>query len=53
MPAGLLSANGDIIRSEVQYTYNSPVSDFIKVPLAFNEVFYLAPRQSPSIPNSC
>ena len=49
MPAGLLGANGDIIRSEVQYTYTSPVSDFIKVPLVFNETFYLSPRQSTSV----
>jgi Flp pilus assembly protein TadG len=49
VPAGLLAANGDIIRSEVQYTYASPVADFIKTPVTFNEVFYLAPRQSAAV----
>jgi len=49
VPAGLLPANGDIIRSEVQYTYSSPVSDFIKTPLVFNETFYLVPRQSAAV----
>jgi Flp pilus assembly protein TadG len=49
MPAGLLAANATIIRSEVQYTYSSPVSDFIKTPLTFNETFYLVPRQSAAV----
>ena len=49
VPAGLLAANGDVIRSEVQYTYTSPVSDFVKTPLTFNETFYLIPRQSAAV----
>ena len=49
VPAGLLAANASIIRSEVQYTYTSPVSDFIKTPLTFNETFYLVPRQSTTV----
>jgi Flp pilus assembly protein TadG len=49
LPAGLLAANASIIRSEVQYTYSSPVSDFIKTPLTFNETFYLVPRQSATV----
>jgi Flp pilus assembly protein TadG len=49
VPAGLLAANGDVIRSEVQYTYSSPLSDFIAMPLIFNETFYLAPRESAAV----
>jgi Flp pilus assembly protein TadG len=49
VPSGLIGPNGDIIKSEVQYTYASPVADFIKTPVTFNEVFYLAPRQSAAV----
>jgi Flp pilus assembly protein TadG len=49
VPTGIVAAGGSVIRSEASYTYSSPVSDFIPVPLTFNEVFYLAPRQSTSV----
>jgi len=49
VPSGIVAANGSVIRSEASYTYSSPVSDFIPAPLTFNEVFYLAPRQSTSV----
>ena len=49
VPSGIVAASGSVIRSEASYTYSSPVSDFIPVPLTFNEVFYLAPRQSTSV----
>jgi len=49
VPSGIVAANGSVVRSEASYTYTSPVSDFIPVPLTFNEVFYMAPRQSTSV----
>jgi Flp pilus assembly protein TadG len=49
VPSGVVAANGSIIKSEASYTYSSPVSDFIPAPLTFNQVFYLAPRESTSV----
>jgi len=49
VPAGVVAAGGSVIKSEASYTYTSPVSDFIPLPLTFNEVFYLAPRQSTAV----
>ena len=49
VPSGIVAASGSVIKSEASYTYSSPVSDFIPVPLTFNEVFYLAPRQSTTV----
>ncbi len=49
VPAGIVAANGSVILSEATYTYTSPVSDFIPVPMSFYEEFYLAPRQSTSV----
>ena len=49
VPSGIVAASGSVIKSEASYTYTSPVSDFIPVPLTFNEVFYLAPRESTSV----
>jgi len=49
VPSGIVAANGSVILSEAAYTYTSPVSDFIPVPMSFYEKFYLAPRQSTSV----
>ncbi len=49
VPTGIVANSGSVIKSEASYTYSSPVSDFIPVPMTFNEVFYLAPRQSTSV----
>lgn len=49
VPSGIVAAGGSVIKSEANYTYTSPVSDFIPLPLTFTEVFYLAPRQSTSV----
>ena len=49
VPAGIVAASGSVIKSEASYTYTSPVSDFIPVPMTFNQVFYLAPRESTSV----
>ena len=49
VPSGIVAANGSVILSEAAYTYTSPVSDFIPVPMSFYEKFYLAPRQSASV----
>ena len=49
VPAGIVAANGSVVKSEASYTYTSPVSDFIPAPLTFNEVFYMSPRESTSV----
>ena len=49
VPSGIVAAGGSVILSEASYTYTSPVSDFIPVPMNFYEKFYLAPRQSTSV----
>ena len=49
VPSGIVAAGGSVILSEASYTYTSPVSDFIPVPMSFYEKFYLAPRQSASV----
>ena len=49
VPTGVVAAGASVIKSEASYTYTSPVSDFIPLPLTFNEVFYLAPRQSTTV----
>jgi Flp pilus assembly protein TadG len=49
VPSGIVAANGSVILSEASYTYTSPVSDFIPVPMNFYEKFYLAPRESTSV----
>jgi Flp pilus assembly protein TadG len=50
--AGLTSASSSIIYSETRYTYTSPVSVVVKVPLTFNGLYWLSPRQVTSIPCS-
>jgi len=49
VPSGIVAAGGSVILAEASYTYTSPVSDFIPVPMSFYERFYLAPRQSTSV----
>ena len=50
VPAGLIQANGSVIKSETIYTYTSPVAVVVKTAIPFNATFYLSPRQTTVIP---
>ncbi|HYE47587.1 MAG TPA: TadE/TadG family type IV pilus assembly protein [Caulobacter sp.] len=50
VPSGLLTAAGDsVIKSEVQYSYDSPVDYFVPNAVTFTKVFYLRPRKSDKV----
>jgi Flp pilus assembly protein TadG len=55
LPKNLIGPNQSVIMSEAIYTYSSPLNYFIKNALTFDQVFYLAPRQSTSVtcPDCC
>lgn len=44
LPAGLATPNSYIIFSEANFSYTSPIGEFIQGTLPFNESFYLRPR---------
>lgn len=48
-PSGLLVAGDSVIKSEVQYTYTSPVAQVIPTPLTFNSTYYIRPRRSSEV----
>lgn len=52
LPSGLVSASQSVIMSEVTYTYNSPVSQFIHGSISFTKKFYLRPRKSDQVTKS-
>ncbi|HEY0266721.1 MAG TPA: TadE/TadG family type IV pilus assembly protein [Rhizomicrobium sp.] len=45
LPAGLMTANGSVIMSEVTYNYTSPTSRIITGPLRMTHTFYTKPRR--------
>ncbi len=45
IPAGLVTAGGSVIMSEVTYTYNSPTPYFIPTAVSMNDTYYLHPRK--------
>ena len=49
-PTGIVAASGSVIRAEVQYTYSPPLPLINKTGYTFDQVFYLAPRQTTVIP---
>ena len=50
LPANLLGANQSVIMSEMVYTYNSPLNYLFKNAITFDQVFYLRPRLTSTIP---
>ena len=50
VPAGVIQANGSIIKAETVYTYTSPVAIVVKTAIPFSSTFYLSPRQTTVIP---
>ena len=52
LPSGLVSAGQSVIMSEVTYTYDSPVSQFIHGSITFSKKFYLRPRKSDQVTRS-
>ncbi len=44
LPTGLATPNTYLIYSEVDYSYTSPVGQFIQTPISLTETFYLRPR---------
>jgi Flp pilus assembly protein TadG len=55
LPAGLMTANGSVIMSEVTYTYTSPTTKIITGPMSMTNTFYAKPRRVAQItgPASC
>jgi Flp pilus assembly protein TadG len=49
-PSGIVAANGSVIKAEVQYTYSPSIPFINKAGYTFDQVFYLAPRQTTIIP---
>jgi Flp pilus assembly protein TadG len=52
LPNGLVSAGQSVIMSEVTYTYDSPVDQFIPGTITFTKKFYLRPRKSDQVVKS-
>jgi Flp pilus assembly protein TadG len=52
VPAGLITAGGSIIYSEVQYSYSSPVSGIVTGVIHMNSSFYSKPRASAQVVHS-
>lgn len=52
LPSGLVTAGQSVIMSEVTYTYDSPVSQFIHGSITFTKKFYLRPRKSDQVTKS-
>jgi Flp pilus assembly protein TadG len=52
LPSGLVSAGQSVIMSEVTYTYDSPVDQFIPGTITFTKKFYLRPRKSDQVTKS-
>jgi len=46
VPAGVISANQSIVKSETSYTYTSPVNYILPSPITFTNAYYLRPRLS-------
>lgn len=50
VPTGLITAAGEsVIKSEVQYSYDSPVDYFVPNAVTFTKTFYLRPRKSDKV----
>jgi hypothetical protein len=48
-PSGLLAASESIIRTDVEYTYTSPIGQTIPLPLTFKSTYYIKPRRSSEV----
>jgi Flp pilus assembly protein TadG len=55
LPAGLMTASGSVIMSEITYTYASPTTKIITGPMTMTNTFYAKPRRVAQItgPSSC
>ena len=49
VPASVIAANQSVIKSELQYTYTSPVNYVMHSPVVFNNTYYLRPRLSDTV----
>jgi len=50
VPTKVISAGGSAIMGESQYTYTSVFGQIMPRPVVFNEVYYLQPRVSTTVP---
>ena len=49
VPSSVVSANGSVIMSEVQYSYSSPVGYIFHSAVPLNSTYYLRPRLSDTV----
>jgi Flp pilus assembly protein TadG len=49
VPASVIAANQSVIKSELQYTYTSPVNYVMHSPVVFSNTYYLRPRLSDTV----
>jgi Flp pilus assembly protein TadG len=45
VPTGLLTTGGSVVMSEVTYTYTTPSTYLVKIPVTFTNTFYSHPRR--------
>jgi Flp pilus assembly protein TadG len=45
VPAGLITSGGSVILAEITYTYTSPSTYFMNLPLTMSNTFYARPRR--------
>jgi Flp pilus assembly protein TadG len=48
-PTGLLAASESMIRTDVEYTYTSPVQQTLPRPLTFKTTYFIKPRRSSEV----
>lgn len=55
LPAGLMTANGSVIMSEINYNYSSPTTQVVTGTIPMTNTFYTKPRRVLAIvgPSSC
>jgi Flp pilus assembly protein TadG len=53
LPAGLMTANGSVIMSEITYAYTSPTLKVITKPMTMTNTFYTKPRRVAAITATC
>ena len=45
VPTGLITTGGSVVMSEVTYTYTTPSTYLVKIPVTFTNTFYSHPRR--------